>query len=161
MKNSKNIFRFAALLAVAAIVAAMPVEVSAQKKHSDDKRKEMLNDMRNYKHECFKKGLSLTREQETPFFNAYDQMDDEIMKIGEETRALERKISADANANDTEMETAARALFEQKKKEAEVELKYFEDFKKILTKRQLLKYKETERRMLKGLISKSKSKHKD
>lgn len=142
---------------VLAILAAAPSALAQRPKgNPDEKRKEWMADMRNFKHEFFKKDLSLTREQEGPFFKAYDQMDDELIRIGEETRSLERKINSDTDASDTEMESAARTLFEQKKKEAEVELKYYEDFKDILTMRQLLRLKETERRFNRALLNRTK-----
>ncbi|MCH5219552.1 MAG: hypothetical protein J1F20_03195 [Muribaculaceae bacterium] len=126
----------------------------------DDQRKEWMAEMRDYKHEFYKKELDLTREQEVPFFKALDQMDDELFRVGEETRQLERKIYQDSDASDTEMESAARALFEQKKKEADIELKYFDEFKTTLTKRQLLKMKETERRFNRALLKYSQNKRK-
>ena len=128
---------------------------NGQRVPSENQRQEYLENLRNYKHDFFKKDLNLTREQENSFFRAYDQMDEELLKIGDETRALERKISNDAGATDTEIESAARVLFEQKKKEGEVELKYFEEFKKILTKRQLLKLKDTERKFNRALLGNS------
>lgn len=147
----------AALLVALAILLAVPATYAQRRtRNDDDRRKEWMTEMRNFKHEFFKKELGLTREQETPFFNAYDQMDDELIRIGEETRQLERKINASGDATDTEMESAARTLFEQKKKEADVELKYFEEFKNILTKRQLLKLKETERRFNRALLNHNK-----
>ena len=139
---------------------AAPTTLRAQrtKGNPEEKRKEWIADMRNFKHEFFKKDLNLTREQEGPFFKAYDEMDDELIRIGEETRSLERKINSDTDASETEMESAARTLFEQKKKEGEVELKYFEEYKGILTKRQLLRLKETERRFNRALLNHSKEK---
>ena len=148
------------IVALTATLLSLPSVSVAQRKGQDDdnRRKEWMTEMRNFKHEFFKKDLALTREQESAFFKAYDQMDDELIRVGEETRQLERKINADTNASEIEMESAARTLFEQKKKEAEIELKYFEEYKTILTKRQLLKLKETERRFNRALLSHAKGK---
>ena len=157
IKNRRNII--ASLVVMLAVCVSAPSLVAQKTKgiaNGEEKRREWITEMRNFKHEFFKKELGLTREQETPFFKAYDQMDDELIRVGEETRALERKINADSDASETEMESAARTLFEQKKKEGEIELKYFEEYKNILTKRQLLKLKETERRFNRALLSRSK-----
>lgn len=105
-----------------------------------------FKELRNYKHTFYKKALDLSRDQETQFFKVLDQMDEELFKIGEETRALERKTINDANASETEMESTARTIFEQKKKEGETELRYFDEFKNILSKRQLVMLKDVERR---------------
>lgn len=146
---------------IAAFMLSINSAAAQRSRHDDDdQRKEWMNDLRNYKHEFYKKELDLTREQEAPFFKSMDQMDDELFRVGEETRQLERKIHQDSDASDTEMESAARALFEQKKKEADIELKYFEEYKTILTKRQLLKMKEAERRFNRALLKHSQNKRK-
>lgn len=153
-KKSLNILA----LILAAFFMAAPAAMAKKARGNEGPRKEWMADLRNYKHEFYKKDLNLTREQEAPFFKAYDQMDDELMRVGEETRTLERKISTNAEATDTELESAARTLFEQKKREAEIELKYFDEFKNVLTKRQLLKLKETERRFNRALLRYSQNK---
>lgn len=157
MESSSKYMRFAAICVLSAFFFAMPYVATAQKRaNDDDRRKEWMSEMRNFKHEFYKKDLNLTREQESAFFSAMDRMDDELIHIGEETRQLERKVNADRDASDTEMESAARTLFEQKKREADIELKYFEEYKTILNKRQLLKLKETERRFNRALLGRSK-----
>lgn len=124
----------------------------ARQSLSDEKRDEWLKELREYRHSFFKKELQLTRDQETRFFQAYDAMDDELMQIGDETRQMERRTLRNENATNTEMETVARALFEQKRREAEVELKYFDQFKEILSRRQLLMLKDVERRFNASLL---------
>lgn len=155
VKATKTRFVAVALL-IALSFAGIASFAQPKRQNDEEKRKEWMTEMRSFKHEFFKKELGLNREQENAFFKAYDQMDDELIKIGEETRSLERKITSDPEASETEMESAARTLFEQKKKEADVELKYFEEFKTILNKRQLLKLKETERRFNRALLNRSK-----
>jgi len=130
----------------------------AKQRISDEQREEWLGEMREYRHKFFRKELNLNRDQETKFFQAYDRMDAELIKIGEETREMEKKMINNTQASDTEMETVARALFEQKKREAEVELKYFDQFKEILSKRQLLKLKEVERKFNATLLKYAKEK---
>lgn len=158
IKINKSISTIFSVIALCMILSSQTATAQRIKGNSDDRRKEWMVEMRNFKHEFFKKELGLTREQEVPFFKAYDEMDDELIRIGEETRQLERKINADSDASDTELESAARTLFEQKKREAEVELTYFEEFKNILTKRQLLRLKETERRFNRALLNHNREK---
>lgn len=158
LNNKYGLFRTLGVIAlfIAFLVGAAPLsQAQRYRANNDERRKEWMSQMRQFKHEFFKKKLALTRDQETPFFKAYDQMDDELIRIGEETRALERKAISNADASDTELESAARTLFEQKKKEGEVELKYFEEFSKILTKKQLIKLKETERQFNRELLNNS------
>lgn len=163
MPTLKKQYTFRTILTtflVALFVATAILPVEAQRKDApknDDKRREWMKEMREYKHKFLKQELKLTRDQEAPFFKAYDQMDDELIRIGEETRALERKALKNSDASDTELESAARTIYEQKKKEGEVELRYFEEFGKILTKKQLVRIKEVERRMNRALLKNSKS----
>ena len=145
-----------AVLLISFVFATDPTY--ARQRISDEQREEWLGELREYRHKFFRKELNLTRDQETKFFQAYDKMDAELIKIGEETREMERKMMNNLNASDNEIETVARALFEQKKREAEVELKYFEQFKEILTKRQLLKLKDAERKFNSSLLKHIKDK---
>lgn len=158
----KKSFPFTAILFIAlAVLVCSPATWGQKQKVAGDVRKTAISEMREFKHNFLKRELGLSREQEQPFFKAYDQMTDELIRIGEETRTLERKTISDANATDTEIESATRTIFEQKKKEGEIELKYLEEFKNILNKRQLLKLKDAERRFNRGLMHHSSPKAKE
>lgn len=144
MKN--NTFRKAfAILLLTVLASAVPTFAASASDPTE--RDEWKVELRNYKHRFLKKELGLTREQETPFFKIYDEMDDQLIKINAETRALEKKALSDGDASDTELEAAARAIFEQKKKESEVELKYFDQLADVLTLKQLVRLKDTERKL--------------
>jgi Spy/CpxP family protein refolding chaperone len=114
---------------------------------SDDELQKALTEMRNFKHSVFTKELQLSKDQQQKFFDVYDAMDRELMVIGNEVRDLERKTIADEKATDTECAATARAQFEQKKRESEVELKYFDRLADVLTPRQLVKLKSAERKI--------------
>ena len=155
LKKSKFSFLTVTMLFFAMLFASPAATFAQQTKskpNPEEQRDAQLKQMTEFKHAFLKKELNLTRAQETNFFRVYDQMDAELRKIGEESRLLERKTQRNAKATDTELESAARALFEQKEKEAEVELKYFEEFRKVLTKRQLFNLKDVERRMTRALL---------
>ena len=139
-----------------AVFMAMPQANAQRTKFKGDNpeiREDVLAELRSFKHDFLKKELNLTPSQEAPFFKAYDEMDYQLMKIGSETRMLERDLLEKSNPTDTELESGARTIFEQKKKEGEIELKYFEEFKKVLTKSQLVKLKSAERTMNRKIIS--------
>lgn len=133
-----------AIIALAAVFGS--VNISAQRL-SDEELQKALTEMRNFKHRVFVKELQLAKDQQQKFFDVYDAMDKELMVIGNETRDLERKTLGDASASDTECATVARSLFEQRKRESEVELKYFDKLADVLTPRQLLKFKSVERKI--------------
>jgi Spy/CpxP family protein refolding chaperone len=128
------------------VVSLGGYKASAQRLSDEDLQK-ALTEMRNYKHSVFVKELQLSKDQQQKFFDVYDAMDKELMTIGNETRDLERKTIADEKASDTECTATARALFEQPKRESEIELKYFDKLADVLTPRQLLKLKSVERKI--------------
>lgn len=133
---------------IIAVFFATPSVYAAGQKNSEA----ALEELKEFKHNYLKKELKLSRDQEAAFFKYYDQMFEELLALGDQTRRLERKVLRDSNATDLEMESAARAVFELKKKEGEIELKYFDQFKTILSKRQLLMLKPVERKMIIKLL---------
>lgn len=143
----KNILSLLTVLLLAVFISA-PSAFAAGKIDKDA----ALEELKQFKHDYLKKELNLSREQEATFFNYYDQMYDELISVGNQTRRLSQKVMRDKNATDLELESAARTVFELKKKEGEIELRYFEEFKNILTKQQLLRLKDVERKMIKLII---------
>ncbi|MCC8115510.1 MAG: hypothetical protein LIP03_16235 [Bacteroidales bacterium] len=119
---------------------------------SNEDRAKWLSEMRNFKHDYLTRELALSKEQQDAFFPVYDAMDDEIMAIANETRDLENQAESNPEASDVEIETAAQALFQQKSREGEVEARYFEQFKEILTPKQLLRLKNAERKFTTQLV---------
>lgn len=150
---SISIFRYCALI-ICLGTAALAQYVSAQSAQplNDDERDRVLTEMRAYKHDILTKALSLTKEQQREFFPIYDAMDDSLMQIGAETRELERRVNADADASGTELEAAAAAVFSQKQREGNLEMEYFDKFKAVLTPRQMLRLKSAEREFTQRLV---------
>lgn len=140
---------------IAAVVfatsALFAVESVAQQLNDED-RDRYINEIRAYKHNYLIRDLNLTREQQREFFALYDEMDEKLQQLNTETRDLERRVDANADASDTEIEAAARAVFEQTVKEGNIELDYFEKFSKVLTPRQLLKLKSSEKKFTQFLV---------
>lgn len=129
------------------LIIALFGSIASAQGLTDEQRKQALAEMRNFKHGMLIKELDLKKDQQKKFFDLYDAMDDELMAVGRETRDLERKVSSDTDASETEQTAAARALFEQKKREGEIELAYFDKFAEILTPAQMLKIKPAERKI--------------
>lgn len=144
---SKSLVFFATLL-----FSVLVPELPAAQSLKEGDRARWLSEIREYKHEFLTKDLALTKDQQREFFPLYDRMEDEVEKINAETRALEAKTAEDKDASDTEIESAARTVFEQKSAEGQVEITYFDKFKEILSPRQLLKLKNAERRFTQNLV---------
>lgn len=135
------------------ICASASMMTMAQRSRlSKEDRQKYLEEMRQFKHDFLVKELNLTRDQQNQFFPVYDQMEDEVNQVAEDTRAFEDKVAQNEEATDMELEAAARALFEQKGRESEIEMVYFERLKDVLTPRQLLNLKGAERKFTQQLV---------
>ncbi len=65
-------------------------------------------------------------------------MEQEIYLVNKEADALMKKVAAADNVSDTEYEATAIALSKTRQKEGEIELEYFSQFEKILTKKAIV-----------------------
>lgn len=139
------------ILALVALLGAPHLSAQLQ----DDDRDRYINEIRAYKHDFLARDLDLSRDQQRTFFEAYDAMEDEIMQLNADTRALERSVSDNADATEVETEAAISAVYSQKQREAEIENEYLERFRQILSPRQLLRLKAAERRFNQRLMRQS------
>ena len=140
------------LISALILAAVMPLMTPAQHM-SDENRIAWTGEMRKYKHQWLTKELEMSTEQSHKFFDLYDEMEDELERIYRETRNLESRTLRNDKSSDTECEAAARAVFEQKKNEAEIELQYFDKFKEILTPQQLLRLRSAERTFVQHVVN--------
>lgn len=138
-----------ALLTIVLVAGASSAAAQQQPENLDVEK--VLAEIRPYKHDFFIKKLKLTKEQASEYLPLYDQMEDELMNINQEIRELERTVLENPSATDEEIEAAARATFEQKQREAQTEMAYFEKFSNILTPRQLLQIKSVEKQFTQRL----------
>lgn len=120
---------------------------------SDADRERWLSSIREYKHEFIARELDLTKEQQREFFPLYDSMEDEVERLNSETRDTEKRLYENQDATELELENGARTIFELKRAEGQIEMTYFDKFREILSPRQLLKLKNTERRFNQQLVN--------
>lgn len=142
------------ILIILAVLAALAssAQPPQQTEQSEASRERYISEIRQYKHDYMVKELGLTREQQRDFFPVYDEMEDRLMKLNSEIRELEKKTINDEDASGTELEAAAQAVFSQRLKEGEIEMAYFEKISEILTNRQILRLKNTERKFTQRLM---------
>lgn len=119
---------------------------------SDAERNRIYAELKPYRHEFLVKELHLSKEQSRDFMPLYDKMEDEIQRISDETRDLEKRVRETSDCSETEMEAASRALFEEKEKTGKVEIEYYEKFKEILSPEQLFNLKQAERKFNQSLL---------
>jgi len=110
-----------------------------------EEREQWMTEMRQYKRAYFTKELELTREQQTKFYPLYEEMEDAVAKINDETRAMEKRVADMDSPSDLELEKATEAMFDADVRSAQIEREYMDKFKTILTRRQLFRLKAVER----------------
>lgn len=143
------------ILAIAILICAAAA-ASAQRpgrgEVTPEQRTEWMQQYRDFKHKYLTRALRLTDDQKEQFFAVYDQMDDELAAIAQQTRELEEKYLAEgADYSDEEYTEAARQLFQLKDKEAKIEADYFDRLRQTLTPRQLVQLKSADREFTKRL----------
>lgn len=88
-------------------------------------------------------------------------MDEEIRRAQEESEQLYRQtLKKGDKATDLEYEKAAEAAYELKGRENEIEMRYFKEYKGILSSRQLFKLKDAERDFTRELMKQHRRRNK-
>lgn len=136
-----------------AITLVATICMSAFAQNKGEKFRKWMDDMRQVKVEYVAKELKLTAQQKEKFTPVYEAMNREIGKVNRETRALEKSVRDKGNsATDLEYDKAIEAMVELKGKECEIEKKYREQLKTILTKKQLFDLSRAERKFARELM---------
>lgn len=124
----------------------------AQQPQDKAKREQWFKNMVQTKIDYLSKQMDLTPEQKSRFEKQYTAMSMETARLANDTRALQRSVAKKDNASDVEYEKAAEAVAEFKSKEGAIELKYFNQFKAYLTKKQLFQLKNAEHKWMRELM---------
>lgn len=135
------------------ILSLLMLLVSTMSLHAANNRDKWFKELRQYKQEFMTKELGLTKEQQAKFFPVYSEMTRKIMKLNDDTRALENKIDkSKTEVSDVEYEKGAEALLELKAKEAKIEAEYYQRFKQILTPKQMYLLPKSEKKFTRQLM---------
>lgn len=124
------------------LIFAAVIPMSAQNKSKD--RQAMRKEIHEFKLKFLAQEMDLREDQQKKFFDLYNQMTEEKVKVFRETKALEKKLTDSANASDAEYEAVSRAITAAKEKDAEIDRRYDEKFSQFLTPRQMFKMKAAE-----------------
>lgn len=111
---------------------------------SQKDRENWMKEMQQYKDEFIAKKLNLSDEQRAKFLPVYDKMDQEIRRTQRDVRRMCQRAEKGEKISDVEYEKCAEALYELKGRENKIEMKYFKEFKNILSSEQLFKLKQAE-----------------
>ncbi|MDE5646247.1 MAG: Spy/CpxP family protein refolding chaperone [Muribaculaceae bacterium] len=114
-----------------------------------------FKEVREFKHGFMVRELGIKEEQKADFFRILDKMEDECGEVNRNARDLERQVREKGDkATDADYEKASKVFFEQKQKEAEIELRAYKEFQKVLTPEQLFKLKNADWKFSRGLMEK-------
>lgn len=129
--------RFALLLMM--IIALSSVSF-AQKKNNEGKNVEY----KEYRMKVLAQEMDLKEDQRKKFFELYEQMWAEKIKLFKDTKALEKKLKDSSEVTDEEYKKASDAITNAKEKIAEIEKRYDEKFSQFLSQKQIYKMKSVE-----------------
>lgn len=124
------------------LIFAAVIPMSAQNKSKD--RQAMRKEIHEFKLKFLAQEMDLREDQQKKFFDLYNQMTEEKVKVFRETKALEKKLTDSANASDAEYEAVSNAITAAKEKDAEIDRRYDEKFSQFLTPRQMFQMKAAE-----------------
>lgn len=125
------------------MILTLALPAFSQAKSQKD-RQAMRREVQEFKLKFLAQEMELKDDQQKKFFELYNQMEQEKVKVFKETKALERKISESSNASDAEYESVSRAITAAKEKDAAIEKKYDDKFATFLSAKQIFKMKAAE-----------------
>lgn len=129
-------------------VVAATIPAAAQgKHHNKEDREEWFRQLREFKHEYFAKELALSAEQQKAFFPIYDTMSTELRDARRKLRKAEHELKNKGKAaTEADYNNVARMQLEIKATENDIEMRYYPQFKNILTAKQLVELKNVEKK---------------
>lgn len=144
---------------IVVILSLAALSVSAQQRgRQKPDREKWFQELREWKHQFLIKEVELTEEQQPKFFAVYDAMQNEILAIHDGTRNMEKKLSLNKQASDLEYEKMAEALIEVKIKEGEIQKRYLDKMKTVISNRQLYKLQVAEKKFIR-MLNRQHNKH--
>lgn len=144
---------------IVVILSLAALSVSAQQRgRQKPDREKWFQELREWKHQFLIKEVELTEAQQPKFFAVYDAMQNEILAIHDGTRNMEKKLSLNKQASDLEYEKMAEALIEVKIKEGEIQKRYLDKMKTVISSRQLYKLQVAEKKFIR-MLNRQHNKH--
>ena len=120
-------------------------------RNDGEKREDWKKELQEFKYQFISQEIELTEQQQKPFFEIYSQMEAEKIKIGQDCRKLKKEAKKD-DATDADYIAAVNAMIDMKLLEAQIEKRYYEKFKTIISSKQLYLLKRAEHKFMKKLM---------
>lgn len=116
-----------------------------------------VDDFKKNRAEFLKKELALTPEEFNKFIPLSEELMDKKFALNREMRQLTRKMRAQKEMSDKEIEKIIDLRLNNHIKEAQLEKSYFEKFKKVLPMKKVLKYFEADMKFAREVMDKNKN----
>lgn len=134
------------LFLISILVMSCTLTISAQtKKHNGDKsRKEMRQEMEEFKRKFFAQEMELTGEARDKFYEIDKKHSEAVGKCFHEKRAAEKKLKAIAQPTDNDYATYQKTIEAVKVRQEAADKEFDAECKKILSPKQQFKLKEAQ-----------------
>lgn len=103
-------------------------------------------EIREFKLKFLAQEMDLREDQQKQFFTLYTQMSDEKEALMRSVRQAVEKVEKMDNATESDYRSAAEAMTRAREQELAIDKKYEEKFSTFLTKKQIFKMNEAERK---------------
>ena len=107
--------------------------------------------MQEFKKQYLEEQLNLSGDKADAFWKVYDQYETERKTVRKEMKQLKNGFIA---LSDAELEKAIEKSFVLKEKEVAIDKKYFKEFQKVLTIRQVAALYHAEKQMVRMILEK-------
>ena len=147
------------IITILIVLLMLPVSLVAQQRNdskqpSRQERETWMKEMQQVKTDFIARQLCLSEEKKEKFVHIYSRMDNELRAANEQAMKLTRNLRRKGETvSDAEKEKAAMAQFELKSKEGAIEMKYYKEFRTLLSPDQMLKLKHAEREFSRELMN--------
>jgi len=147
------------LLFFIGVLSAQSVNTDKHKpQHKEKFSPEFHEQIKSYMGEVLTEHLVLSEKQQKEFLPLYYKYADKVRENSIEQKQLIRQMAVSA---DTEIDQLFKQLFALKEQEVTLEKKYHEDFKKVLSIRQLAELYHAENRIKNDLLRRTKQQGKE
>lgn len=139
---------YIALLLLALTAFALPAQANRHDRGSSADREQWDREMRQFRNEYFTRELNLTADQQTRFFALYDAMEAERNALFKKVRDAADEVEAKgSSATSADYKRVVDMQYNLKAQEAAIEQRYYQEFKQVLSWRQLYHLKKAEREL--------------
>lgn len=147
------------LLIVAAFICAVPVY--AQKGKPDKNHAEMIREIQEFKIKFLIQEADINKEQQAEFVKIYTELSNAKLNLMKACHDEQKALRAKASPTDEDYIRVSEKLAEAKSAEGALELKYFQQLRKLLSPKQLYKLKDAELKFNRKMMKLKDKKHKE